>query len=62
MLNQFSHATRTKACMQHRNPFYIYLRPYHLRQYNNHWFLFGKSEEREGLTNLALDCILSIKA
>lgn len=40
----------------------FHLHPYHLRQYNNRWFLFGKSEEREGLTNLALDRILSIKA
>lgn len=39
----------------------FHLHPYHLRQYNNRWFLFGKSEEREGLTNLALDRILSIK-
>lgn len=40
----------------------IHLHPYHLRQYNNRWFLFGKAEEREGLTNLALDRIQSMKA
>lgn len=35
--------------------------PYHLKQYNKRWFLFGKSPNYETLTNLALDRILSIK-
>lgn len=39
----------------------FHIHPYHLRQYNNRWFLFGKADEREGLTNLALDRIQSIK-
>ncbi len=37
------------------------LSPYHLKQYNNRWFLFGQSTEFEGLTNIALDRILSLK-
>lgn len=37
------------------------LSPYHLKQYNKRWFLFGKSPNYETLTNLALDRILSIK-
>lgn len=35
--------------------------PYHLKSYNNRWFLFGKSGNYENLTNLALDRIKDIK-
>lgn len=35
--------------------------PYHLKQYNKRWFLFGKSPNFETLTNFALDRIISIK-
>ena len=43
----------------------VYLRrihPYHLKQYNNRWFLFGweESENYTGITNLALDRIINI--
>ena len=34
--------------------------PYHLKQYNNRWFLFGRSGDYKGLTNLALDRIEKI--
>ena len=36
--------------------------PYHLKQYNNRWFLFGheESELYTGITNLALDRIIEI--
>lgn len=37
------------------------LSPYHLKQYNKRWFLFGKSPKFETLTNFALDRIISIK-
>jgi predicted DNA-binding transcriptional regulator YafY len=37
------------------------LSPYHLKQYNKRWFLFGKSQKFDTLTNVALDRILSIK-
>ena len=33
------------------------LHPYHLKQYNNRWFLFGLNNEYLNLTNLALDRI-----
>lgn len=35
--------------------------PYHLKQYNNRWFLFGYQEDKSysGITNLALDRIQS---
>ena len=38
------------------------IHPYHLKQYNNRWFLFGfeQSEKYTGITNLALDRILNI--
>ena len=39
----------------------FHLFPYHLRQYNNRWFLLGKAEEREGISNFALDRIIDIK-
>ncbi len=35
--------------------------PYHLKQYNNRWFLFGKNEGYDNLTNLALDRIKTIE-
>lgn len=37
------------------------LSPYHLKQYNKRWFLFGKCSNFETLTNLALDRIIAIK-
>jgi predicted DNA-binding transcriptional regulator YafY len=38
------------------------IHPYHLKQYNNRWFLFGLeiSEKYTGITNLALDRIVDI--
>ncbi len=36
------------------------IHPYHLKQYNNRWFLFGKVNGHDILTNLALDRIVSI--
>jgi len=38
------------------------IHPYHLKQYNNRWFLFGweESENYTGITNLALDRIITI--
>lgn len=34
--------------------------PYHLKQYNNRWFLIGKAEGKEHLRNYALDRILGV--
>lgn len=39
----------------------IIISPYYLKQYNMRWFLFGKSENYETITNLALDRIESIE-
>lgn len=33
------------------------IHPWYLKQYNNRWFLFGKNQEYQGITNLALDRI-----
>jgi predicted DNA-binding transcriptional regulator YafY len=35
--------------------------PWHLKQYNNRWFLFGFNEAYQGLSNLAIDRIISIE-
>lgn len=37
------------------------LHPYHLREYNNRWFLFGRNNNFQNLTTLALDRIIQIK-
>ena len=43
-------------------PYLIILHPYHLKQYNNRWFLFGRNEEKNSSSwNLAIDRILDIK-
>ncbi|MCK3686167.1 WYL domain-containing protein [Maribellus sp. YY47] len=36
------------------------IHPYHLKQYNNRWFLFGLNNEYGSITNLALDRIQKI--
>ncbi len=38
----------------------ITISPYYLKQYNMRWFLFGKSDDYETITNLALDRIESL--
>ncbi|WP_417371222.1 helix-turn-helix transcriptional regulator [Gelidibacter japonicus] len=42
-------------------PVEIIFHPYHLKQYNRRWFLFGKNSEYDNITNLALDRIQSIE-
>tara|TARA_R110002051_G_scaffold309063_1_gene381457 strand:- start:110 stop:1120 length:1011 start_codon:yes stop_codon:yes gene_type:complete len=39
----------------------IIFHSYHLKQYNNRWFLFGKHNDYSNLTNLALDRIEAIE-
>lgn len=41
-------------------PVEIVFHPWHLKQYNNRWFVFGKNNDFENLTNLALDRIIGI--
>jgi predicted DNA-binding transcriptional regulator YafY len=36
------------------------IHPYHLKQYNNRWFLFGISNGEKNITNLPLDRIVTI--
>ncbi|GAA4281948.1 helix-turn-helix transcriptional regulator [Gaetbulibacter aestuarii] len=42
-------------------PRIIIFHPYHLKQFNRRWFLFGKNSSFENITNLALDRIESIQ-
>lgn len=44
-----------------KSPICWKISPYYIKQYNNRWFLFGQNndEPNKGLTNLALDRILS---
>jgi predicted DNA-binding transcriptional regulator YafY len=42
-------------------PVEMVIHPYHLKQYNNRWFLFGLNNERKDISNLALDRIKGIK-
>ncbi|MCC5905128.1 MAG: WYL domain-containing protein [Balneolaceae bacterium] len=45
-----------------QQPFELVFHPYHLKQYNNRWFVFGLNEELEIPTwNLALDRIQAIE-
>jgi predicted DNA-binding transcriptional regulator YafY len=37
------------------------LHPYYLKQYNNRWFLFGKNEGYENISNIPLDRITKIE-
>jgi predicted DNA-binding transcriptional regulator YafY len=39
----------------------IEIHPWHLKQYNNRWFLFGFNGKYEKLTNLAIDRIVKLK-
>lgn len=42
-------------------PLQIVLNPYFLKQYNSRWFLFGRNEEFNTISNLSLDRIIEIK-
>lgn len=41
-------------------PISINFSPYHLKEYNNRWFVYGKNLEYDNLINLALDRLISI--
>ena len=43
-------------------PYNFIIHPYYLKEYNNRWFLFGLNDERQELTNIALDRIQSLEA
>lgn len=45
----------------HSQEHVIHVHPYHLKQYNNRWFLIGKPENYNGFHNYAIDRILSIE-
>lgn len=67
-LGQLFHAILNKTPLHIRYQSYkraketiFEISPYHLREYNNRWFLFGRNRDYANLTNLALDRILSIE-
>lgn len=35
--------------------------PYYLKQYNNRWFVFGRTDGRDNMTNMAIDRIQQLK-
>lgn len=41
-------------------PISINFSPYHLKEYNNRWFVYGKNLKYDNLINLALDRLISI--
>ncbi|MBN2747330.1 MAG: WYL domain-containing protein [Bacteroidales bacterium] len=43
------------------NALTYHFHPYHLKQYNNRWFIIGRTTENGNLTNIALDRIKGIK-
>lgn len=51
----------TYQSFKSNEPINFSLHPYYLKQYNSRWFLFGKDERFETLTNIALDRIEKIE-
>ncbi|SKB40879.1 Predicted DNA-binding transcriptional regulator YafY, contains an HTH and WYL domains [Sphingobacterium nematocida] len=67
-LGTLFHAILYKKCVLIRyksfkasNETVFEISPYHLREFNNRWFLFGRNSEYQNLTNLALDRIIAIE-
>ena len=42
-------------------PVSIIYSPYHLKEYNNRWFVYGKNSEFDSVVNLALDRIMGLE-
>lgn len=59
IINQRALQVESKS-FKHDHSFHFKIHPYHLKQYNNRWFLFGLNEERQGITNIPLDRITCI--
>jgi len=67
-IGELYNAIINKQCLEiEYHPFkrddniFFNIHPYHLKQYNNRWFLFGRTEMANKITNVALDRIVSIK-
>ncbi len=39
----------------------ILFHPYYLKQYNNRWFIFGRADGYDNITNIAIDRVISIR-
>ncbi|PTX61111.1 putative DNA-binding transcriptional regulator YafY [Kordia periserrulae] len=53
--------TITYQSFKAKEPQVLQFHPCYLKQYNNRWFLFGKSDEYDDVTNLALDRIKNME-
>ncbi len=51
----------TYQSFKNPEPVQIIFYPWHLKGYNNRWFLFGRNKDFSNLTNLALDRIVDIQ-
>lgn len=51
----------TYQSFKNPEPVQIIFYPWHLKEYNNRWFLFGRNRDFSNLTNLALDRIVKIQ-
>jgi len=61
----FNAIVNKQTLLIHYKPFkaeeniHLEIHPYHLKQFNNRWFLFGWNEKEEHISNIALDRISS---
>ena len=60
IINRHPVVVRYKPYFQ-PEPEELRIHPYYLKQFNSRWFLFAAAEGRDGIINLALDRILSIR-
>ena len=58
--NKESLVIRYKSFKAKTNNGFVF-HPWHLKQFNSRWFLFGYNQEFKGLSNLAIDRIFSIE-
>ncbi|MBI9062116.1 MAG: WYL domain-containing protein [Marinilabiliaceae bacterium] len=61
IINQKALQVESKS-FKHDHSFYYKIHPYHLKQYNNRWFLFALNEDRKEITNIPLDRITNISS
>ena len=62
ILEAITHKYPLKMCYKpfNKDEFTSNIHPYHLRQYNNRWFVFAYSEEKNEILNYSLDRIIRL--
>ena len=60
ILYRKSLAVQYKGFKQEK-PVTLCFHPYYLKQYNNRWFVFGRTDGRDNMTNMAIDRIQQLK-